>query len=178
MSFGASSGLHGMETKNLDRYGHEPLPWSRARDALAAGAGPRATYFLGTVRPDGLPHAAGVGAVWVDDALWFTAGPATRKARNLAERAECTISVRLQGIDLVLEGRAQRVTDPETLEQIAAVYRSGHWPAQVENDAFTAPFSAPSAGPPPWHLYRFEIDTAFGVAGEEPYGASRWRFSA
>ncbi len=45
-----------------------------------------------------------------------------------------------------------------------------------EGDAFTAPYSAPSAGPPPWHLYRFTFHTAFGVAGEEPYGATRWRF--
>ena len=52
----------------------------------------------------------------------------------------------------------------------------GGWPAEVDGDAFTAPFSAPSAGPPPWHLYRFTFDTAFGVATAEPYGATRWRF--
>ena len=45
-----------------------------------------------------------------------------------------------------------------------------------EGDAFTAPYSAPSAGPPPWHLYRFTFHTAVGVAGEEPHGATRWRF--
>ena len=45
----------------------------------------------------------------------------------------------------------------------------------MEGDAFTAPFSAPSAGPPPWHLYRFRFHTAF-VATAEPYGATRWRF--
>jgi hypothetical protein len=32
------------------------------------------------------------------------------------------------------------------------VYREGGWPAEAEGDAFTAPYSAPSAGPPPWHL--------------------------
>jgi hypothetical protein len=46
----------------------------------------------------------------------------------------------------------------------------------VEGDAFTAPFSAPSAGPPPWQLYRFTFETAFGVATDEPYGATRWTF--
>jgi hypothetical protein len=39
-----------------------------------------------------------------------------------------------------------------------------------------APFSAPSTGPPPWQLYRFVPQTGFGVAAEEPYGATRWRF--
>jgi hypothetical protein len=46
----------------------------------------------------------------------------------------------------------------------------------VQGDAFTAPFSAPSAGPPPWHLYRFTFHAVFGVATAEPYGATRWRF--
>ena len=46
----------------------------------------------------------------------------------------------------------------------------------VEGDAFTAPYSAPSAGPPPWDLYEFTPKTAFGVATAEPYGATRWHF--
>ena len=46
-------------------------------------------------------------------------------------------------------------------------------PMQVEGDACTAPYSAPSAGAPPWHLYRFRFHTAFGVATAEPYGATR-----
>ncbi len=165
-----------METKNLDIYGHDPIPWSRARDALAANDGPGATHFLGTVRPDGTPHSAGVGAMWVHETLWFVTGPGTRKARNLAANPACTISCRFPGIDVVLEGVAHRVTDPAALERLAAEYREAGWPAQVDGDAFTAPYSAPSAGPPPWHLYRLELRTGFGVAGAEPYGASRWRF--
>ena len=165
-----------METKNLDIYGHAPIPWDRARDALSASRGPGVTFFLATVRPDATPHSAGLGAIWADETLWFVSGPQTRKSRNLAANPACTISARLPGIDVVLEGRAERVTDADTLERLAAVYREVGWPAQVEGDAFTAPYSAPSAGPPPWHLYRFTLHTAFGVAGEEPYGATRWRF--
>ena len=74
-------------------------------------------------------------------------------------------------------GEATRVTDGPTLERLAALYRAQGWPAEVEGDAFTAPYSAPSAGPPPWHLYRFAFHTAFAVAGEEPHGATRWRFA-
>ncbi|HZE04982.1 MAG TPA: pyridoxamine 5'-phosphate oxidase family protein [Solirubrobacteraceae bacterium] len=165
-----------METKNLDIYGFAPIPWSRARDALAARHGPAVTFFLGTVRPDATPHAAGIGAAWADETLWFVTGPGTRKARNLAANPACTISCRLPDIDVVLEGRAERITDRTALEMLAAVYREAGWPAQVDGDAFTAPYSAPSAGPPPWHLYRFTFHTAFGVATAEPYGASRWRF--
>jgi hypothetical protein len=165
-----------METKNLDIYGNEPLTWDRAREALSASRGPEVTFFLSTVRPDGTPHTAGVGALWVDDTLWVVSGPRTRKSQNLAANPACTISARLPGIDVVLEGRLDRVTDSATLEHVAAAYREVGWPAEVEDDAFTAPYSAPSAGPPPWYLYRFTAHTAFGVAGEEPHGATRWRF--
>ncbi len=166
-----------VEVTNLDRYGFPPLPWSRPRDLLAAGLPqPGIPFFLGTSRPDGRPHAAGIGAVWIEGDLYFTSGPGTRKARNLAANPASTISVRLDGIDLVLEGEASRVTDRPTLTQVAGLYRDGGWPAEVEGDALTAPFSAPSAGPPPWHLYRFSFDTAFGVATAEPAGATRWRF--
>jgi hypothetical protein len=57
------------------------------------------------------------------------------------------------------------------LEHVAAVYRTGGWPASVEGDALTAPYSAPSAGPAPWHLYRLTLHTAVGVATAEPHGA-------
>jgi Pyridoxamine 5'-phosphate oxidase len=167
-----------METKNLDIYGHEPIPWTRARDALAASRGPEVPFFLATVRPDATPHVAGIGALWVDDTLWFVSGPRTRKSRNLAANPACAIAVRLPGLDVVLEGHAERVTDTETLERLVATYREVGWPAEVEGDAFTAPYSAPSAGPPPWHLYRFTFHTAFGLASEEPHGATRWKFPA
>jgi Pyridoxamine 5'-phosphate oxidase len=166
-----------IETTNLDRYGSAALPWSRPHDLLAASMSADLTFFLGTVRPDGRPHTAGIGALWHDGNLYITSGPETRKARNLAVNPACTIAVKLAGIDLVLEGEATRITDQPTLETVASLYRQGGWPAQVERDAFTAPYSAPSAGPPPWQLYRFTFHTAFGVATAEPNGATRWRFN-
>src|SRR5262245_44669304 len=91
-----------IETKNLDIYGHAPLPWSRARDLLVTTPSRLdITFFLGTVRPDGRPHSAGVGALWHDGEIYLTSGPKARKARNLAANPACTISVKLEGIDLV-----------------------------------------------------------------------------
>ncbi|SDM27632.1 pyridoxamine 5'-phosphate oxidase family protein [Allokutzneria albata] len=167
-----------ISTRNLDQYGHAELPWSRPRDILAGEtASADLTFFVSTVRPDGRPHSAGVGAVWVDDALYFKGGPGTRRSRNLALNPACSVSVRLPGIDLVLNGEAHRVTDSATLERVAAVYRTGGWPVSVEGDALTAPFTAPSAGPAPWHLYRLTLHDAVGVAGAEPHGATRWDFA-
>jgi hypothetical protein len=166
------------KTTNLDQSGSPELPWSRARDLLATQT-PKEdlTFFVGTVRPDGRPHAAGVGAIWVDDALYFVSGDGTRRARNLAANPACSVSVRLKGLDLTLEGEAERISDPATLERVAAVYREGGWPATVYEGGFTASFMAPSAGPAPWFLYRLAPSRAIGVACAEPYGASRWDFT-
>jgi hypothetical protein len=89
-----------VEVTNLDRYGSPLLLGSRLRDLLVASpAQPGTPYFLGTSRPDGRPHAASVGAGWLDGDLYFTSGPGTRKARNLAANPACTFSVGLEGID-------------------------------------------------------------------------------
>lgn len=161
---------------NLDGYGSPALPWSRPHEALSGPPTADITHFLGTIQPDGRPHAAGIGALWLDGDLYFTSGLAARKARNLAANPACTISARLAGIDVVLEGRAERVSDRATLERVAKGFNEGGWPAEVEGDALTAPFSAPSAGPAPWHVWRFTFDKVFGVATAEPYGATRWGF--
>jgi len=164
---------------NLDRYGNDGLAWKRAVAAMKAGSStPQVTWFLGTAQQDGRPHAAGVGAVWHDGSLYFTSSPAARKAHDLAANPRCTVSARLDGIDVVLEGEARRVRDAATLDEVVGIYRAGGWPAEVTDDAFTAPYSAPSAGPPPWHLYRMTVHTIFGVATAAPYGATRWRFKA
>ena len=80
------------------------------------------------------------------------------------------------GIDLVIEGTAERVTDDATLQRIAKRYADEGWPARVENQAFTYDYSAPSAGPPPWYLYEVTPTTVYGVLASEPGGATRWRF--
>jgi hypothetical protein len=179
------SGIEPAETTNLDIYGSPVIPWSRARDLLETGHGEFSaggdgdaakSFWLSTSGPDGQPHTAGVGALWVDHRVWFTSGARTRKSRNLAANPACAVAVSLPGLDLVIEGRARRVTDRASLERLASAYRAQGWPAEVDGDELTAPFSAPSAGPAPWHLYAIDPEVTFGVATAEPHGATRWRF--
>src|SRR5690348_3306694 len=122
-----------IETTSLDEAsGLAPLPWSRAADLLETGVFSNgAAAFVGTVRPDGRPHAARIGAAWHDGAVYFQTGAQTRKARNLAANPACTVSASLPGIDLVFEGEAELVTDAATLEAVAAVWREGGWAAEV-----------------------------------------------
>jgi hypothetical protein len=76
--------------------------------------------------------------------------------------------------DLVIEGSAARVTGADELRSVADEYNREGWPAQVERDALTAEYSAPSAGPPPWHVYKITPSTVFAFGTAEPYGATRF----
>jgi hypothetical protein len=62
------------------------------------------------------------------------------------------------------------------LQRLAALYVAQGWPVTVRDGAFTAPYSAPSAGPAPWDVFEFTLSSAIGVASVEPHGATRWRF--
>ena len=76
-----------------------------------------------------------------------------------------------------MEGTAERVTDDATLHRVADEHKRQGWDPEVKDGAFTARYSAPSAGPPPWDVYVITPKTAFGVATADPQGASRWRFT-
>ena len=145
---------------------------------LSSGEQPIQSSFIATTRPDGRPHLAGVGALWDSGTVYVVSGAGTRKSRNLAQNPSCAISMSLEGIDLVVEGVAVRVTDDATLQRIAKRYGEQGWPAVVKDGAFTYDYSAPSAGPPPWDLHAVKPVTVFGVLSDEPGGATRWRFEA
>jgi len=78
----------------------------------------------------------------------------------------------------VLEGTAAQVTEPPVVAAMAARWAAGGWPARVDDTgrAITAEFSAPSAGPPPWFVYRLSAHTATALETVAPGGATRWRF--
>jgi len=77
-----------------------------------------------------------------------------------------------------VEGEATLVTDPATVADLAARWAAEGWPARPDDTglALTAEFSAPSAGPPPWHVYRLAPRTATALGTVDPGGATRWRF--
>ncbi len=176
-----------MDTVNLDNlYGSPLLEWSRIEGRLERGVtqapgtgGPnRHTCWLTTINPDGSPHVTGVGALWVNGSFWFETGEGTRKGRNLARDARCALSVATEEFDLVVEGEAHKITDPPVVADMASRWAAGGWPARVDESgqALTAEFSAPSAGSPPWFVYRLTAHAATALGTVEPGGATRWRF--
>ena len=170
---------------NLDGYGAPPIAWERVRGQLATtitqapgtGGPDRHTTWLTTINSDGTPHVTPVGIVQLDGVWYFNSGPATRKSRNIAANPRSVLSVATHPFDLVIEGTAVRVTQDAELRSVAAAFAEHGWPAQVEGDALTADYSAPSAGPPPWHVYRLAPATVFAFATAEPYGATKFELS-
>jgi pyridoxine/pyridoxamine 5'-phosphate oxidase len=95
--------------------------WSAARDRLASAK----TYWITTVRPDGRPHSTTIAAVWLDDAVHFTTGESEVKAKNLAANRKVIVTVGCsdwEGLDIVIEGEAVSVTDPDRLTRLAAAF--------------------------------------------------------
>jgi Pyridoxamine 5'-phosphate oxidase len=170
------------KSKNLDGYGTPPIPWEKVHEVLTSeitqapdtGGPNRHSVWLTTINPDGSPHVTPVGFVQLDGVWYFTSGPATRKSRNVAADPRCVVSVGTHPFDLVIEGTASRVTDSDELRAVAAEYNGLGWPAQVEGDAFIAEYSAPSAGSPPWQVYKVTPETVFAFGTAEPYGATRF----
>jgi hypothetical protein len=147
-------------------------PWVTARQQLQDAE----IFWLATVRPDGRPHVTPLIAVWIDESLCFTTGPTERKAKNLAGNARCILTTganRLEdGLDIVVEGEAVRLTDVATLERLV--------------DAFAAKY------PDPFHFtvhdgriggeggeilaFRVRMTKVLGFGRGLTYSQTRWSF--
>jgi hypothetical protein len=174
-----------MESINLGvADGLPPVDWSTVVKELDENSAPAPdahnarSKWLATVNEDGSPHVTAVGAIWLDGAFWFQTGEGTRKSRNIARDPRCSVSLSVRDADVVVEGEAHRVTDPALVARVAEAWAADGWPVTPDEtgSGITAPFNAPSLGPPPWDVYRIEPQSATVVLGVEPGGLTRFRF--
>src|SRR4051812_7255285 len=174
-----------MEIINLGaEEGLPPVNWDAVVEDLDAGAAPAPdaansrTTWLATVNEDGSPHVTAVGALWVEGTFWFQTGAGTRKGRNVVRDPRCSISVSIRDADVVVEGDAVRVNEPDAVARIAKAWADQGWPAEPDESGsgITAPFNAPAQGPPPWNVYRIEPRSVTVVSSTEPGGLTRFRF--
>lgn len=172
-----------MDTINLGAAdGLPPVNWADVVEKLSSGSPPAPeahnarTTWISTVNEDGSPHVTAVGALWLDECFWFQSGSGTRKSRNVARDPRCSVAVSIRDADLVAEGEAVRETDLATLTRLAQAWADQGWPAEVDDTGtgITAPFNAPSQGPPPWYVYRIKTRSVTVVLGIEPGGLTRF----
>ena len=153
--------------------GVQPTSWTTARDALDAAE----IFWISTVRPDGRPHVTPLMAVLLDDTLYFCTGPTERKARNLETSPHVALttgaSSMSDGLDLVVEGEAVRVTDGQVLSAAAERYHSKYgWTFDVRDGALHSDDGGEA------YLFRVDARKGFGFGkGEEHFSQTRYRFS-
>jgi hypothetical protein len=174
-----------MEVINLGATdGLPPVEWAAVKDKLDSGTAPgpdahnARTTWLTTVNQDGSPHVTAVGAIWLDGTYWFQTGEGTRKARNVERDPRCSIAASVRDADVVLEGHAARVTEAGAVARAAKAWADNGWPVEPDEggSGITAPFNAPSQGPPPWNVYRISPRSVTVVLGAEPGGLTRFMF--
>jgi general stress protein 26 len=130
-------------TAELDPRFSDPdagaTPWVQAREVLETAQ----LSWITTVRTDGRPHVTPLVAVWLDDTLYFTTGATEQKGHNLDANPHVVVTTGCnrwdEGTDVVVEGDAERVTDTDTLEQLAAAWRGkwdGSWQFEVGDGVF------------------------------------------
>jgi hypothetical protein len=161
--------------------------WDLARERLANHSATGHHSWMATVRPDGRPHLMPALVFWFDGALHFVAGEGTRKGRNLAANSYCVIgteSTELPSLDVVVEGRAEPLINQEAVRTAAEHLGASGWPLEVKGDKVFGP-NAPTAGEPPYRIYRLTPTKAFGLPGtygmdkfkqEELPKPTRWEF--
>lgn len=96
-----------------DEYGQtaqtraQLLDWADVAARVAAAR----NYWLATAHAGGRPHLRPVDGVFIDDALCFGGSPLTGWVRNLQERPDVAISLPDDDQAVILEGRAELITD-------------------------------------------------------------------
>jgi nitroimidazol reductase NimA-like FMN-containing flavoprotein (pyridoxamine 5'-phosphate oxidase superfamily) len=130
-----------MPDTELDARFSEPdataTDWPTTRAELEAAQ----LSWLTTVRADGRPHVTPLVSVWLDDAAHFSTGPAEQKAVNLAHNPAVVLTTGCntwdRGLDVMIEGRAVRVTDRATRERLAAAWATkwdGQWRYEANDE--------------------------------------------
>ena len=116
--------------------------WEQTRQALEAAQ----LFWITTVRADGRPHVTPLVAVWTDDTLYFCTGAEEQKAVNLRANPHVVLTTGCNGwedgLDVMVEGEAVRVTGAEELKPLAEAWRTkwdGRWQFEVGDSGFGDP---------------------------------------
>jgi nitroimidazol reductase NimA-like FMN-containing flavoprotein (pyridoxamine 5'-phosphate oxidase superfamily) len=87
----------------------EHRSWDEVSSLIAASP----NYWLATTTDDGRPYLRPVDGVFVGMTLAFGGSPQTRWVRNLQQRPEVSVSLPDDDHAVILEGRAELVTDAD-----------------------------------------------------------------
>jgi nitroimidazol reductase NimA-like FMN-containing flavoprotein (pyridoxamine 5'-phosphate oxidase superfamily) len=124
-----------------------PTPWAETARVIADAE----LFWIATVRADKSPHVTPLPAVWHDGALHFCTGAGEQKGVDLRRDPHCTLTTGTnrwnEGLDVVVEGAAVRVTDESRLQRLATRRR----PSSMATGTSTSPTTRSRVGAArPW----------------------------
>ena len=147
--------------------------WDETSKALETAG----LFWISTVRADGRPHVSPLVAVWADDVLYFCTGDAEQKAINLGANPHVVLTTGCnrwdEGLDVVVEGEAIRVTDEDTLKRLAAAFTTkwdGRWQYEVRDGCFHHPGGGAAM------VFSVTPVKVFAHAKGDPFGATTHKF--
>jgi general stress protein 26 len=153
--------------------GASATPWVEVRSALESAQ----TFWVTTVRADGRPHVTPLVAVWFDDSIFFCTGPTEQKAVNLRTNQNVVLTTGCntwhEGLDVVVEGVATRLTDDATLRRLAAAWAT-KWDGRWHFDAVDGAFRH-EGGTGEAHVFEVAPSKVFSFA-KGTFAATRHRF--
>jgi Pyridoxamine 5'-phosphate oxidase len=156
--------------------GAAPINWEETVRLFAA----ERWYWVATTSDQGHPRLRPVLAVCVGERVYSTTSPAARKGRDLASRPSAALAARAPDVDIVIEGTTTWIEDPQQLRRVGDAYQDKYgWPVTVTADnAFDAPYGAPTAGHPPYRVYELTptVAYAFGTGSNLGERSTRYRF--
>ena len=80
------------------------------------------SIWVCTTRPDGRPHAVPVWYWWDGQDIYFATPPTSQKSRNLAQQPEIVVHAGDGDDTIILEGKAEPVTDTAERSRINNLY--------------------------------------------------------
>lgn len=147
-------------------------PWDDARQALTDAP----IYWITTVRHDLRPHVTPLIGLWIDDNFYFCTGPGEQKAKNIVDNSNCAVvtgsNAYGEGLDLVVEGNAERVVEEARLNDLAAAFVTKYgdeWRFEVRDSAFH------HEGGEAW-VYEVSPHKVLGFEKGDQPGQTRWQF--
>jgi general stress protein 26 len=147
-------------------------PWDDAQRALTDAG----IYWITTVRHDLRPHVTPLIGLWIDDAFYFCTGPGEQKAKNIVDNSNCVVltgsNTYGEGLDVVVEGNAERVVEQARLDDLAGAFVAKYgddWRFEVRDSAFH------HAGGEAW-VYEVVPNKVLGFEKGNQPGQTRWRF--
>ena len=149
--------------------------WAQVEQALRSGD--TWPFWLSVVREDGSPHVRPVFAAWAGASFFIASKATAAKTAHLQRHPDASIGVALKSLHLVVEGRASRVTDPDTLARASDAMREVFdWPTRVDGDELDADYGAPTSGGPPYRVFELVPVTAYAFPTADQVQPTRWSF--